>query len=393
METTPITYPGHGGKPPFYAGRPDPSASPGPLPSPVRYALDRPELYEPDEGLVAAVNVALTLRMPLLLTGKPGTGKSELARSLTLSLHGQIESRLFEVTVNSTADKSDLLYRYDELGRLRDAYGGRDPDSEAETTGNADHPTRKAAPKSPRDYLRLRGLGAAIVAAGQPGDTLSPLVPGRPLPDKLTTLAELYGPKPDDPSATDQRLAAFLPQGSSPPVVLLDEIDKAPRELPNDLLIELDRMRFDIPELGVRVSLTDPLRWPVVIITSNAERPLSDAFLRRCVCYEVEVPGRDKLTAIINAKLRALATLDDKNTVAADVVKFTEKLRQSREIPETQQPGTSRILDFAVLIADPRRFGFRALQDVPAPLLRAALTALMPTRTAQAQALKVWETL
>jgi MoxR-like ATPase len=360
----------------FYTGRMEQERRTDPLPHPVRDALDIPSLYEPDEALIAAVNVALTLRMPLLLTGKPGTGKSELARSLTLSLHGQSTGRLFEVTVNSAADKSDLLYRYDELGRLRDAYS-------RENMSHAD-----------RDYMRLRGLGAAIVAAGKPDDPLTPIVPGRQLPDHLATLADLIGAPPAiaaQSSDADPRRAFFLPPHAAPPVVLIDEIDKAPRELPNDLLIELDRMRFDIPELGIRVSLADPQRWPVVVITSNAERPLSDAFLRRCICFEVEVPSQAKLTSIVGTKLRALEVLDDKSTLPADVSGFVERLRISREIPENEQPGTARVLDFAVLIGDPARFGGTSLRDLPEPLLRAALTALMPSRAAQERARKVWD--
>ena len=201
-----------------------------------------------------------------------------------------------------------------------------------------------------RDYLELRGLGAAIVAAGKPDDLLAPIVPGRPLPAGRATLADLLGPAPtsaltlptppsdaasagNTPAYTqpDPRAAFFLPPGSPPPIVLIDEIDKAPRELPNDLLMELDRMRFAIPEIGVRVSLGDAQRWPIVVITSNAERPLSDAFLRRCVCFEVEVPGPDRLQMILASKLTALRVLDDPGQLPSDIVAFVERLRASRD--------------------------------------------------------------
>ena len=175
--------------------------------------------------------------------------------------------------------------------------------------------------------------------------------------------------------------------------MLIDAIDKAPRELRNDLLTELDRRRFDIPELGVRVELAKrtQARWPVVVITSNAERPLSDAFLRRCICFEVEVPGEKKLASIVNTKLKALGMLDGRPGVPDDVASFVKALGASREIPENEQPGIARILDFAVLITDPRRFGYTRLRDMPEELLRTALTALMPSRAAQERAWKVWD--
>jgi MoxR-like ATPase len=415
----------------FYNGRaPNPVRS-GPLPKPVRLALDIPSLYDPDEALIAAANVALTLRLPLLLTGRPGTGKTELARNLAFRLHDGIAGRLFEVTVSSTSDKSDLLYRYDELARLRDAYGrgfarpGALPPSSVSYSSDAELEPAIQTPHSDRDYLELRGLGAAIVAAGRPTDALAPIVTGRALPPGLAKFADLLGPAPvsspdahpdiptqgahgssralDDGetapsdaappghSAADPREAFFLPPGARPPVVLIDEIDKAPREMPNDLLTELDRMRFSIPELGVHVQLRDEDRWPIVVITSNAERPLPDAFLRRCVCFEVEAPYGKRLTSILVAKLGVLELLDKEAHGPADIVSFVEALWKNSAIPENEKPGTARVLDFTVLLADSDRLGNQSLRTMPRPLLRAALTALLPSRGAQETALQVWD--
>lgn len=79
-------------------------------------------------------------------------------------------------------------------------------------------------------------------------------------------------------------------------VLLIDEIDKADVEFPNDLLHELDQMRFTIPETGDVISAA---HRPVVIITSNAEKELPDAFLRRCVFHFIDFPDRDLMARIV----------------------------------------------------------------------------------------------
>ena len=79
-------------------------------------------------------------------------------------------------------------------------------------------------------------------------------------------------------------------------VLVIDEIDKADLEFPNDLLWELDRMSFHIPETGQTVTARER---PVVIITSNAEKELPDAFLRRCVFHYIAFPDPDQMEAIV----------------------------------------------------------------------------------------------
>lgn len=84
-------------------------------------------------------------------------------------------------------------------------------------------------------------------------------------------------------------------------VVLIDEIDKAPRDFPNDLLDEIDRMEFTVTETREKYSAR---HRPIVIITSNSERQLPDPFLRRCVFHSIEFPGAVQLTRILTERIR-----------------------------------------------------------------------------------------
>ena len=89
-------------------------------------------------------------------------------------------------------------------------------------------------------------------------------------------------------------------------LVLIDEIDKAPRDFPNDLLDEIDQMEFRVPELAMKFRAA---HRPVVIITSNSERQLPDPFLRRCVFHRIEFPSADRLQAILRQRLGHLGTV------------------------------------------------------------------------------------
>ena len=104
-------------------------------------------------------------------------------------------------------------------------------------------------------------------------------------------------------------------EATSKAVLLIDEIDKADIEFPNDLLRELDEMAFTIPELDETVTAK---HRPITIITSNAEKELPTAFLRRCVFHYIEFPDRERIQKIVDAHLPEL----DKSLVEAAILRF-----------------------------------------------------------------------
>ena len=214
--------------------------------------LRRPEGYRATPELAAAVDVALTLGMPLLLTGEPGSGKSGLAESLAWEL-GMGEVLRFPV--KSDTESRDLFYRFDTVGRFHASQTLKQDDAAADAAR----------------FIAFEALGRAILLA---------------MPERAGH--ELGLPK----RALDH------PGEPRRSVVLIDEIDKAPRDVPNDILVEIEQMQFDIPELSgadgnsVRVKLhQDHNRHrPIVIFTSNSEKALPDPFLRRCVFHHLGFP-------------------------------------------------------------------------------------------------------
>lgn len=238
---------------PFYrADAPQPpSETPVALPVSRRAEMLQPQNYIPDPGLVQACNVALLLGQPLLLTGEPGTGKTLFASNLAWKL-GLGEPLKFET--KSTSAAPDLFYTFDTLRRFQDAQRGGEP-------------------RHPVEYLTYQALGLAILYTREASE-VSALLP------------------PD-----------FQHPGKRRSVVLIDEVDKAPRDFPNDLLNELELLYFRIPELENIKIETDPSLQPLIVITSNSEKDLPDAFLRRCVYYNIPFPEPDRLAAIVANRL------------------------------------------------------------------------------------------
>jgi MoxR-like ATPase len=274
----------------FFQGR---GEAPGPdawkeLPPPRIGAETLPEFYEADDDLADAVNVALLMGRPLLLTGEPGTGKTQLAFRLAWEL-GLGAPEIFET--KSTSLARDLFYAYDALGRFHDA--------ECEI------------PESAQAYIAYNALGRAILLA-QPKATVADLLP-----------------------------PGFQHDGPRRSVVLIDEIDKAPRDFPNDILNEIERMYFRIPELGnVRVPAEDGETDfpPIVVVTSNSERHLPGPFLRRCVYHHIRFPEPDRMARIVANRLRHIP--DRKENAASpseafvrDAVALFFHLRDQRDGP------------------------------------------------------------
>lgn len=249
------------------------------------------------ERVTAAVNTALALKLPLLVGGEPGSGKTQLGYAVAYEL-GRPAPHLFVTGSGSVA--TDLFYRYDAIRHFRAAQAGG-----------------KSADADPRPFISYAALGLAILLAMKPTDRQSFV--GDNAPDGLSV----------------------APPSQS--VVVVDEIDKAPRDFPNDLLSQLSTMRFEVPELGgKRTPELDPKFFPIIILTTNSERQLPDAFLRRCAYVHVEPPAGDDLVAILRRKFSA--AIGEQQVLLQDVVAFHDELR-SRKILD-KPPSTAEILQF-----------------------------------------------
>jgi MoxR-like ATPase len=250
--------------------------------------LDDPAGYIAGKGLSDAVNVALTLGQPLLLTGEPGTGKTQLAASISYELE-LAQPLIFNTKTTSTA--KDLFYSYDALGHFHDAQFRKE-----------ELPIEK--------YITYEALGLAILLAMNPTET-----------------------------------AAYLPEhlrdtGPLRSVVLIDEIDKAPRDMPNDILNEIERLSFTVKETGQTFTANQTYR-PILVLTSNSEKNLPDAFLRRCVFYHIDFPDRETLKTIVQRRLKLSEEFSPQ--MLENAVRHFESIR---ELALKKRPATAELLSW-----------------------------------------------
>jgi len=283
-----------------------------------------PAGYLPDQGLIDAVNVALLLGQPLLVTGEPGTGKTELARHLayTLCLGEPLK---FETKSNSTA--RDLFYTYDAVGHFRAGQAG--------------------GANSALSYLRWNALGEAILRSRQKEEVQQWLTSG------------------------------FKHTGPQRSVVLIDEIDKAPRDFPNDLLNEVEHLYFRVPELGNEKIEADPANSPILVLTSNSEKHLPEAFLRRCIYYDIAFPTGERLAEIVLSRVGSFA--DEKSQLLVEALALFEYLRQ-RGLRKA--PATAELIGWLTALSEMGAKLEQTLRD-QSDLLDKSLSALIKSKEDQ----------
>lgn len=247
--------------------------------------------YLADGALVTAVNTALAVGRPLLVTGEPGCGKTMLAWSVASEL-GLGDVLAFHTRSDHQA--RDVLYTIDHLQRF---FHAQVRDERATEAAN---------------YVRWQALGLAI-------------------------------------------------QGDAERLVLIDEVDKAPRDFPNDLLDEIDRMEFSVPEFGWHYTARVP---PVVVITSNSERQLPDPFLRRCVYHYIPFPNAERLRSIV------LGRLGEDRVSPALVEAALEQFGALRDTPGLEKkPATAELIMWVKVLqlagVDVDRLRSAGLADLP----------------------------
>jgi MoxR-like ATPase len=237
------------------------------------------ERYVADRDLAVAIFLALTLRRPLFLEGEAGVGKTEIAKVLARVL----DTELIRLQCYEGLDVSHAVYEWNY----------------------------------PRQLLAIRTLEAA--------DAL----------DSRTATSELFS---EAYLIKRPLLQALEPRDGPPPVLLIDEIDRADEEFEGYLLELLSDFQITIPELGPVRAATPP----VVIITSNRTREVHDALKRRCLYAWIDYPSFEKELQIVTSKVPGIS-----QRLAGQVTAFVQELR-GVELYKTA--GVSETLDWAAAL-------------------------------------------
>lgn len=264
------------------------------------------EGYVASDDLAIALQLSLSLGRPLLLEGAAGVGKTEVARTLSAVK----DTDLIRLQCYEGLDAAQAIYEWNYQ----------------------------------RQLLTIR-------AAAEDGET------GKTVEDRIFSRDFLL----------ERPLLAAITQ-DIPPVLLIDEIDRADEEFEAFLLEILSDYQVSIPELGTITATSKPM----VILTSNGTRDLSDALRRRCLYTFVDYPDRETELAILQARCPGITA-----RLGAQVVGFVQKLREE-ELEKT--PGIAEMLDFAAALMG---LGIADLTE-DASLLQSTLTTLLKTQSDQA---------
>jgi MoxR-like ATPase len=261
--------------------------------------------------LKATIFLALKLGRPLLITGEPGTGKTQLAHWAAWYLSTKTDPNItpflpepFVFHTKSSSAGKDLFYNYDAISHFQD----------------------KEGKKSVAEFISLTAMGQAICQT-QGKNTVGT----RFGLDRIRNINIIEG----------------APHSS---VLLIDEIDKAPRDFSNDLLNEIENNRFSIPEMEKEIIKSDDRKTRIlVILTSNGEKSLPDAFLRRCLFYHVPFPTENELMAIILQRLGPFLDEIGNNFMVDFKEHYSHALKLFhliREKSTVKPPSTSELLDW-----------------------------------------------
>lgn len=247
--------------------------------------------YYYDDALELAVNVALATGRPLLLSGDPGSGKSTLAADVAWKLN----RRFYPSVVTSRTQGQDLQWTFDAVGRLADAN------------------TNDGAKKPVASFV-------------QPG-----------------VLWRAFEPKSAAEHGKPFEKRAWGDAGEHA-VVLLDEIDKADPDVPNDLLVVLDQKTFTVAETSTPVKAPDGIEV-LVVMSTNGERDLPPAFLRRCITHRIELSEDDRRDRMTNIARRHFAKGQIDDALLESVVTLFGKIRASASDRKLRQPSTAELID------------------------------------------------
>ena len=237
--------------------------------------------YIADRSLSTALYLALSLSRPLFVEGEAGVGKTEIAKVLA----GTLNRRLLRLQCYEGLDVSSAVYEWNYARQLLE--------------------------------IRMREAAGAV--------------------DQKETAADLFG---SDFLIKRPLLRALESHAAQPPVLLIDELDRADEEFEGYLLELLSDFQVTIPELGT-IKAVEP---PTVIITSNRTRELHDALKRRCLYTWIDYPDFDKELRIVTAKVPGVSV-----SLAEQVTRFIQELRRAELYKVT---GISETLDWiAALVA------------------------------------------